>query len=189
MAPPDDFLLPLGENVILARRRLRLHLPSWGELARDETGVLRDILGASTDKEGLSAKLTTWMTDLRAEYEKVGASAKALLARGRRLSEMCDDRAAAMDMQFLYDADRRLFSIGYQVGGPRTFSAHYDLLASESRLSSLVAIAKDDVPVQHWLALGRPYTSSGSQVLLSWNGTMFEYLRSEERRVGKECRL
>ena len=81
-----------------------------------------------------------------------------------------------MDMRFLYDADRRLFAIGYQVGGPLTFSAHYDLLASEARLTSLVAIAKDDVPVHHWLALGRPYTSSNGQVLLSWSGTMFEYL-------------
>jgi hypothetical protein len=50
------------------------------------------------------------------------------------------------------------------------------LLASEARLSSLVAIAKDDVPVNHWLALGRLYTSSNGQVLLSWSGTMFEYL-------------
>ena len=47
---------------------------------------------------------------------------------------MSDDLAAAMDMRFLYDADRRLFAIGYQVGGPLNFSAHYDLLASEARL-------------------------------------------------------
>ena len=52
-----------------------------------------------------------------------------------------------MDMRFLYDADRRLFAIGYQVGAPLTFSSHYDLLASEARLTSLVAIAKGDVPV------------------------------------------
>ena len=81
-----------------------------------------------------------------------------------------------MDLQFLYDADRRLFAIGYQVGAPHTFSSHYDLLASEARLTSLVAIAKDDVPVDHWLALGRPYTTTNGQVLLSWSGTMFEYL-------------
>ena len=81
-----------------------------------------------------------------------------------------------MDMRFLYDADRRLFAIGYQVGAPVTFSSHYDLLASEARLTSLVAIAKGDVPVDHWLALGRPYTTSHGQVLLSWSGTMFEYL-------------
>ncbi len=89
---------------------------------------------------------------------------------------MSDALADGMDMQFLYDAQRRLFAIGYQVGGPLTFTAHYDLLASEARLTSLVAIAKGDVPVDHWLALGRPYTSANGQVLLSWSGTMFEYL-------------
>src|SRR6185503_18280036 len=96
--------------------------------------------------------------------------------RCRRVEEMSDALADAMDMQFLYDAHRRLFAIGYQVGGPLNLSAHYDLLASEARLTSLVAIAKGDVPVEHWLALGRPYTSAGGQVLLSWGGTMFEYL-------------
>ena len=81
---------------------------------------------------------------------------------------MSEDLADAMDMRFLYDSARRLFAIGYHVGTPLTFSAHYDLLASESRLASLVAIAKDDAPVEHWLALGRPYTTTNGQVLLSW---------------------
>src|SRR5437867_7635950 len=116
------------------------------------------------------------MTDVRAEHEMVRASSNALLARATRLSEVCQDLAAAMDMRFLYDADRRLFAIGYQVGAPLNLSAHYDLLASEARLASLVAISKDDVPLHHWLALGRPYTSLSGQVLLSWSGTMFEYL-------------
>ena len=67
--------------------------------------------------------------------------------------------------------------IGYQVGGPVQFHSHYDLLASECRLASLVAIAKGDVPLEHWMALGRPYVSTPEgQSLLSWNGTMFEYL-------------
>ena len=56
-------------------------------------------------------------------------------------------------------------------------SSYYDLLASESRLGSYVAIARGDVPVEHWLALNRPYSSHGEhRVLLSWTGTMFEYL-------------
>ncbi|MBI4446447.1 MAG: hypothetical protein HY645_11125 [Acidobacteria bacterium] len=173
-APPDQFLRPLGEGAIMARRRLLYHLPSWGELVRTEPDLLGDILSFSS--EGLPANLTGWMTDLRTEYEKARQSSEALLAAARRLSQMSDDLASSMNMQFLYNADRRLFAIGYQVGGPLTFTAHYDLLASEARLSSLVAIAKGDVPVQHWLSLGRPYTSSTGQVLLSWSGTMFEYL-------------
>ena len=175
-APPDQFLQPLGDSAILARSHVLRSSPSWGELARRDTGVLRDILRDGGMEDGLPANLIAWMADLRAEYEKVREASKALLARARRLSEMSDDLAAAMNMRFLYDADRRLFAIGYQSGGPLNFSAHYDLLASEARLGSLVAIAKDDVPVHHWLALGRPYKSSSGQVLLSWSGTMFEYL-------------
>ena len=85
--------------------------------------------------------------------------------------------AAGINMRFLYDSNRRLFGVGYAVGGPVEFSSHYDLLASECRLASLVAIAKGDVPVEHWYALGRPRVSlPGGAVLLSWSGTMFEYL-------------
>ncbi len=80
-------------------------------------------------------------------------------------------------MRFLYDAGRRLFGVGYAVGGPLEFTSHYDLLASECRLASLVAIAKGDVPIEHWFALARPLVSSAAgQTLLSWSGTMFEFL-------------
>jgi cyclic beta-1,2-glucan synthetase len=67
--------------------------------------------------------------------------------------------------------------VGYALGGPVDFTSHYDLLASESRLASLVSIAKRDVPLEHWFAMGRPRGGSGRhQILLSWSGTMFEYL-------------
>jgi cyclic beta-1,2-glucan synthetase len=63
------------------------------------------------------------------------------------------------------------------VGDPREFNSHYDLLASECRLASLVAIAKGDVPIVHWSALGRQHVyAAGQDALLSWTGTMFEYL-------------
>ena len=69
--------------------------------------------------------------------------------------------AAAIKMGFLYDSQRRLFGVGYAVGGPSEFTSHYDLLASECRLASLVSIAKGDVPVEHWHALYRPYAYVG----------------------------
>ncbi|MBS0636940.1 MAG: hypothetical protein JSS12_05475, partial [Verrucomicrobia bacterium] len=82
-----------------------------------------------------------------------------------------------MDMKFLYSSDRKLFSIGYNVDDRRLDSSFYDLLASEARIASLVAIAKEDVPLEHWWALGRLYSIvDGRKVLLSWGGTMFEYL-------------
>ena len=175
-APPDEFLQPLGDSAIAARRRLLSELPSWGAVARGETGLLSEILQDARNKDGLSANLTTWIADVGVEYEKARRASADLLDRSGHLGEMSDALADGMDMHFVYDAQRRLFAIGYQVGGPLNLTAHYDLLASEARLASLVAIAKGDVPAEHWLALGRPYTSANGQVLLSWSGTMFEYL-------------
>ena len=82
-----------------------------------------------------------------------------------------------MDFRFLFNEKRRLFHIGYTPNAERLDPNYYDLLASESRIASLVAIAKGDVPLSHWQQLGRPITQvDGKQVLLSWSGTMFEYL-------------
>ncbi len=85
--------------------------------------------------------------------------------------------AQKTNLNFLYNADRKVFSIGYNLESRRLDPNYYDLLASEARLASLVAIAKEDVPIEHWWALGRPYAKvAGRRVLLSWGGTMFEYL-------------
>ena len=99
---------------------------------------------------------------------------RALIARAREL-------ARATDFHLLYDARRRLFAVGYRLpdadGPGRLDTSFYDLLASEARLASFVAIAKGDVPPRHWFALGRPLTSvDGRATLLSWSATMFEYL-------------
>ena len=100
---------------------------------------------------------------LRVELTNLGARALAI--------------ADGMSFKFLYDEERALFSIGYNVGGARLDASYYDLLASEARLASLIAIAKGDIPQEHWFRLSRPRAelSSGS-VLLSWSGSMFEYL-------------
>ena len=80
-------------------------------------------------------------------------------------------------MRFLYDPKRKLFTIGYNVSSARLDVSSYDLLASEARLGSFVAIARGDVPLEHWFSMSRPYGAIGRQrVLLSWTGTMFEYL-------------
>ena len=104
--------------------------------------------------------------------------------RKRRLEGLAARAAALVDgmnFRFLYDRQRRLFSIGYRLAdgdGPGRFDASfYDLLASEARLASFVAIAKGDVPEMHWFHLGRLITSiHGAPVLLSWSATLFEYL-------------
>ncbi len=82
-----------------------------------------------------------------------------------------------MDFTFLFDPERRLFSIGYGLTEGRLDSGYYDLLASEARLASFIAIARGDVPVAHWFRLGRSLTPVGKgSALVSWSGSMFEYL-------------
>ena len=88
-------------------------------------------------------------------------------------------RALANDMSFgfLLDPERKLLSIGYQVSSDTLDPGSYDLLASEARLTSFFAIAKGDVPAKHWYRLGRPLVPVGTgAALLSWSGSMFEYL-------------
>ena len=82
-----------------------------------------------------------------------------------------------MEYDFLYDKARHLLTIGYNVGELRRDSSYYDLLASEARLCSFVAIAQGQVPQENWFALGRLLTTAGGEpLLMSWSGSMFEYL-------------
>jgi cyclic beta-1,2-glucan synthetase len=82
-----------------------------------------------------------------------------------------------MDFTFLYDDRRRLFHIGYDASAAALDGSYYDLLASEARIASFVACGQGQVPARHWLQLGRPFgRASGGAALLSWAGTMFEYL-------------
>jgi len=101
----------------------------------------------------------------------------ALRARLRALEETARAMALAMDFRFLLDPDRLLLSIGYQtVEGVRDANC-YDLLASEARLASFMAIAKGDAPTRHWFRLGRSVTPvDHGAALISWSGSMFEYL-------------
>jgi cyclic beta-1,2-glucan synthetase len=101
-------------------------------------------------------------------------------AIGHRLSALAlraERMVQAMDFRFLFDASRKLFAIGYRVAEGTPDSGCYDLLASEARLGSFVAIAKDDVSPRHWFLLGRALTPVGrGAALVSWSGSMFEYL-------------
>jgi cyclic beta-1,2-glucan synthetase len=84
---------------------------------------------------------------------------------------------AEADYDFLYDPSRHLLAIGYNVGERRQDASFYDLLASEARLGSFVAIAQGHLPQESWFALGRLLTvAAGESTLLSWSGSMFEYL-------------
>jgi cyclic beta-1,2-glucan synthetase len=106
-----------------------------------------------------------------------GAAAEAAGARVAGLAATARAMVAAMEFGFLFDPARMLFAIGYRTADGVLDAGRYDLLASEARVLSFIAIAKGDVPVRHWFRLGRPLTPVGSDgVLVSWSGSMFEYL-------------
>ncbi len=101
----------------------------------------------------------------------------ATAARLQALAQRCERLAWEADFACLYHPRRRLMHLGLRVAEQELDSGLYDLLASESRLTSLLAIAKADVPVAHWAALGRPFHAlDGKAALRSWSGSMFEYL-------------
>ena len=99
---------------------------------------------------------------------------------GRRLEAIAEELQQlfhATDFGFLFDPTRKLFSIGFRVSDGALDPSYYDLLASEARLTSFLAIAKDDVAPLHWFRLGRAFTPVGrGTALVSWSGSMFEYL-------------
>ncbi|WP_291988007.1 glucoamylase family protein [Candidatus Accumulibacter sp. ACC007] len=98
------------------------------------------------------------------------------MAAIERLALQCL-QLARMEYDFLYDRLRHLLSIGYNVAERRVDAGYYDLLASEARLCNFVAIAQGQLPQESWFALGRLLTGGdGEPVLLSWSGSMFEYL-------------
>ena len=116
------------------------------------------------------------MDELRRHTAVANRHAQERMAAIERLALLLSE-LAAMEYDFLYDKARHLLAIGYNVGERRQDSSYYDMLASEARLSSFVAIAQGQLPQESWFALGRLITTTGGEpILLSWSGSMFEYL-------------
>ncbi len=146
----------------------------------DELAQRVDALAAQISEE--PEELRRWVAAFRREVrgrrqERDAARTAGLAARLEALAERAGALAAEMDFKFLYNPQRHLFAIGYNRPHARLDNAYYDLLASESCLTSFLAIARGDVPRRHWFQLGRQLTrAAGGVALLSWGGTMFEYL-------------
>ena len=118
-----------------------------------------------------------WLEGLAQALEHADANSGLLVDRFAQIMTRTDQFVSEMDFGFLYQLQRRVFHIGFNLDAGQLDNNFYDLLASEARIASIIAIAKGDVPIKHWLHLGRPVTRfEGSYVLLSWSGTMFEYL-------------
>lgn len=135
---------------------------------RQLAGIDR-VLAEHENRPDASVDLAVWRAAGTAARERI-AQIEALAARS--------DALADMDFSFLFDSTRNLFTIGFNLTERRRDASFYDLLASEARLCSYVAIAQGQVPQDHWFALGRRLVaaSGGEPTLVSWSGSMFEYL-------------
>jgi cyclic beta-1,2-glucan synthetase len=157
----------------------------WAKLAEDGE-ILIDIVNAIAleRSDGAASDLLYWsratLNAIAAHRSDLTAAEEAVASRRERLIVLEDAfRAMAMAMEFgfLFDKQRQLLSIGYLISESALDPNCYDLLASEARLSSFFAIAKGDIPARHWFRLGRAATAvSRGAVLISWSGSMFEYL-------------
>ncbi len=145
--------------------------------------TLRDLAGLDeAPSSGFASRLEVAATpaarqaDPCAHIRQGSERARARIAIIEGLVRQCG-ALADMEYGFLYDKASRLLSIGYNVDERRRDVSYYDLLASEARLGVFVAIAERRLPQESWFALGRLLTSSGGEpILLSWSGSMFEYL-------------
>ncbi len=147
-------------------------------------GTLPGILGGLADRlHGLSesddisprvrsdARMTLGVTQACSDR------LRRLLDSLRQSASIADALVAGMDFRFLYNSARRVLSVGYSVAADRLEKSCYDFLASEARTASFVAIAKGDIGQRSWFQLGRRHTVfHGQRTLMSWSGTMFEYL-------------
>jgi cyclic beta-1,2-glucan synthetase len=154
--------------------------PSLAEMPSRCEAVLRDLAAvrsAMVDAgEGTAARLRN-IDALAGSLEHSAAAAVALTQRLTQIAADARAMVTAMEFGFLFDRTRMLFAIGYRMTDGSLDAGRYDLLASEARLLSFIAIAKGDVPVRHWFRLGRLLTPVGKDsVLMSWSGSMFEYL-------------
>ncbi len=180
-----DSLAAISETLTLTSKDDSAMSAKWAQLAKEGANLV-DIANAIALESGdaRESELQYWSRAILAaiaEHRDDLESPEAQIASRRvRLTTLEDGfRALAMEMDFgfLFDMRRQLLSIGYSIADSALDANCYDLLASEARLASFFAIAKGDVPARHWFRLGRaavPVTRGSA--LISWSGSMFEYL-------------
>jgi cyclic beta-1,2-glucan synthetase len=152
-------------------RRYRGHFYNWYDITSLE--LLEPHYISTVDSGNLAGHLLA----LRQACLQVAQQEPELHGRLLALADEAYGYVVQMDFRLLYEPGRKLFTIGYH---PESFTpddSFYDLLASEARLASFIAIARDDVPLEHWFRLSRSLSrTAGSTTLVSWSGSMFEYL-------------
>ncbi len=169
-----------GHHLVSTVERSLLSIPTLGDAPERYDDVLSELtpLRERSAPENTAPSGTVGRIDM--VIEGLARSAAGCVALRRRLStlvRLTETLFEEMEFGFLFDSTRKLFSIGYRVPDHSLDPSCYDLLASEARLTSFVAIAKGDVPSSHWFHLGRALTPvDRGSALVSWSGSMFEYL-------------
>ncbi len=174
----DDLSLLAPWTTLSISPRILGDFPVLGEIPtlRRLAGLDSELLSEMTDRE-------RWTHNEREQLDELLRAVETTSIRARERIGDIDDLAvqsgefARIDHDFLYDEDSHLSAIGYNVSENRRDASYYDLLASEARLATFVGIAEGQLPQESWFALGRLLTTAaGEPILLSWSGSMFEYL-------------
>ncbi len=157
-----------------ARSRHESSIPSLRKLSRFTSEPCPDIEALLSTP--LNSEQHDWLSTLSRHLATAGENARRRLSLIDALARQAGE-FAQMDYDFLFNEDQHLLSIGYNVSEHRVDTSYYDLLASEARLCNFVAIAQRALPQESWFSLGRLLTGTGGEpALLSWSGSMFEYL-------------
>ncbi|MHB1089489.1 MAG: glucoamylase family protein, partial [Ilumatobacteraceae bacterium] len=154
-------------------------LTTWAEaIRRAVSSHVRDLELFRSNTEINTFQTIAEMSDpLGPALDDGSAAAKMLVRRLQAIADHAQQLFREMDFSFLFDPTRKLLSIGFRVLDGSLDPSYYDLLASEARLASFLAIAKGEVATDHWFRLGRALTPIGrGSALISWSGSMFEYL-------------
>jgi len=147
-------------------------VPTLTDLADHVLSLNDDRAANGTDDEAEA--------DRRVAADPSALVAQALIERIENIDRIAGTMFDEMQFGFLLDPARQLLSIGFQCAEGTLDPSCYDLLASEARLASFIAIAKGDIAPKHWFKLGRAVTPIGrGSALISWSGSMFEYLMPE----------
>ncbi|HEY7499928.1 MAG TPA: glucoamylase family protein [Vicinamibacterales bacterium] len=179
-----SFWLERAATVVSARQVDLEELTGW--ITRLEAAGMRDISARVPSLTGLVEVCNRALSEV-GDHQRSGEAyaaidgarrrAEEMIERAERIAALADDLIEETEFGFLFNAERQLFSIGFSVTDGRLDNSYYDILASEARLASFMAIATGVLSHEHWFKLGRSLTPAGNKrALLSWSASMFEYL-------------
>jgi cyclic beta-1,2-glucan synthetase len=164
-----ELLNVLKKNIVLQ------DLPKVYSDATDCTDRLIEIIQTTAIEKYTNG--LTWLYELKETLTKAASTTELFVKRYKTLIERVIALSEAMKFLPLYDKKKQLFSIGYNLDESKLTNSYYDLLASEARQTSYICIARGEIPSSHWFKMGRALTVvDGYKGLVSWTGTMFEYL-------------